>query len=137
MRSHCIVPGIILAPEILCDKKGKIILQGFHLDKGGMLTKSGIIQVNNIKTLEHGFYTGIASCCGFAKNKGFSSFFPQSWSLEKIAEKIVESFHNLDLKSITMRKGSIVVTGKIQEGRKIITAFKDGIITTCYPKIDF
>ncbi|MGC2310084.1 MAG: hypothetical protein WA432_00480, partial [Candidatus Babeliaceae bacterium] len=69
--------GHILAPEIVCEKSGEIVIKGFHLDKEGLLTKSGIIQVNNIKILEYGFYTGIPSCCGFVKNKGFSSFFPQ------------------------------------------------------------
>ncbi|MGC2310544.1 MAG: hypothetical protein WA432_02925, partial [Candidatus Babeliaceae bacterium] len=63
--------------------------------------------------------------------------FPQHWSLEKISEKIVESFQNLDPDSITMRNGSIVVTGNIQEGCQIVTIFKDGIIKTCYPSLGF
>ncbi|MGC2310383.1 MAG: hypothetical protein WA432_02040, partial [Candidatus Babeliaceae bacterium] len=63
--------------------------------------------------------------------------FPQHWSLEKISEKIVESFQNLDPDSITMRNGSIVVTGNIQEGYDIVTTFRDGRIITCYPGIDF
>ncbi len=126
----------ILMPELSMGRKG-IRFSGFHHDLHGLLEKSGIFKLKNKIMGKHGVYKADVWFNGI-KSPG-KTFFPQSWSREKVISKVMEAYDDFLLKgAINFREegGKFVINGFTSEGIKVeMFLTKSGKITSAFPKV--
>ncbi len=126
----------VLAPDFNVQRSGNVKLTGFHHDVNGALEQSGIITLVNKREDTFGCYEAEPMFNGQMLPK--KTFFPQSWSREKVISKIFEAYDNFKAGGATnytiTERGTYKFEAYTNEGIKIqfdITA--NGQINTCYP----
>lgn len=129
----------VLSPEFGVQRSGNVKLTGFHHDMHGTIEQSGIITLIDKTIDDFGCYAGKPVFNGQTLSK--KTFFPQSWSREKVINKIFEAYDNFKTSGATdyiiTERGTYEFTAYTNEGIKIqFDITKNGVINTCYPIVN-
>lgn len=129
----------VLAPEFGVQRGGNVQLKGFHHDMNGAIEQSSIITlVEKTEPDQFGCYAGRPVFNGQILD--IKTFFPQSWSREKVISKIYEAYDNFKASGAIPTKnprGTYKFTAHTNEGIKIeFDITKNGVVNTCYPVIE-
>lgn len=126
----------ILAPEIVC-RKGKWKCVGFHHDYLGRLKASKLLEYEQHKNLENGFYE-VRWRYGDTDFK-FSTFFPDDWTPAQVLNVIGEALHRPDIAK-TLQSGKLVLKAPYSPNINIIVVLEansigkpTGRIISMYP----
>jgi len=105
-------------------------LGGMHHDYQGMLKKSGILKLRNIKKFANGYYEAEIWCEKI--NKWIpKTFFPDHYTRENVMKKIVEALKNVQF---TEQKGlRTVIDGLSSDSITIRTIIEKAKGITAYP----
>lgn len=125
----------ILGMEIDLNRKGKLIVSGFHQDFKNAIEKSGVLKFTNKILNEHGCY--IADLVTDGLRIPDKTFFPANWSQREVINKINEAYNSFIKSGIVPElnnKGKYMIRGFTAEGIEIEMCFTiSGEMKTAYP----
>lgn len=110
-------------------------ISGFHHDFMGAVEKSGLLKFVRKGVEKNGCY--MADILVDGSRVSGKTFFPQSWSREKVIGKIYEAYENFIKSGAIIKKeagGKYIISGFTNEGIEIeMYITKKAQITTAYP----